>query len=225
MRNVLIVEDHDDTRKWWLSQLPQLFNEVAISEAETLGQARKILGESHFWLAMIDINLPDGSGIDLISEISIKTPDTLCVVCTIFDDDHHVFSALRAGAQGYLVKDQPRSRQLDQLKEILHGQPPLSPGVARRLLRFFTEELPAGQQELTTFQQDHAKSGLSERETEVLRLIAKGYSRPEVAQLLGISHNTVSTHTKNIYQKLDVSRRAEAVVEAVKLGLIDPDLL
>ena len=225
MRKALIVEDHDDTRNWWLEQLPQLFPEITLHKAETLGQARSHLEKSHFWLALIDINLPDGSGIDLIREITLKTPDTLCVVCTIFDDDHHVFSALRAGAQGYLVKDQPRNRQLDQLKEILHGQPPLSPGVARKLLRFFTQEMPSQQPDSKTSRSNSEDGGLSERETEVLRLIAKGYSRPEVAQLLGISHNTVSTYTKTIYQKLDVSRRAEAVVEAVKLGLIDPDSL
>jgi len=188
-----------------------LFPGVALHPVDTLGQAYILLEEYRYWLAIIDINLPDGSGIDLIRDIAKRHPDTLCIVSTIFDDDHHIFSALRSGAQGYLVKDQPRDQQLRQLKEILHGQPPLSPGVARRVLRHLSEQVDK------SIPPDER---LTERETEVLRLIAKGFSRPEVARMLGLSLNTVATYTKSIYQKLEISGRAEAAVEAVRLGLV-----
>jgi len=221
MRYALVVEDHDETREWWEQELPRLFQGIDMDAVATLRDARELLRQRHYWLAIVDINLPDGSGVDLIGEMAERFPDTLCVVCTIFDDDHHIFSALHAGAQGYLVKDQPRRRQLEQLREILHGQPPLSPGVARRILRFLSRSSPP-----SGGRASHGgppAGNLTERETEVLRLIAKGYSRPEVASLLNLSLNTVSTYTKSIYQKLDVSRRAEAVVEAVRLGLIRSD--
>lgn len=221
MRYALVVEDHDETREWWEQELPRLFQGIDMDAVATLRDARELLRQRHYWLAIVDINLPDGSGVDLIGEMAERFPDTLCVVCTIFDDDHHIFSALHAGAQGYLVKDQPRRRQLEQLREILHGQPPLSPGVARRILRFLSRSSPP-----SASRASHGgppAGNLTERETEVLRLIAKGYSRPEVASLLNLSLNTVSTYTKSIYQKLDVSRRAEAVVEAVRLGLIRSD--
>lgn len=213
----LIVEDHAETREWWLAELPRIFPGTATQAVSTLGEARHLLQKQNISLAIVDIKLPDGSGVDLIEEICANHSDTLCVVNSIFDDDQYVFAALKAGAQGYLVKDEPRKMQADQLRRIIHGQPPLSPGIARRILNYFAnrEVKPDSGQ-----QSDKAEHGLTEREVEVLRLIAKGYSRPEVAEMLGLSVNTVATYTKSVYQKLDISRRAEAVVEAVRLGLI-----
>ena len=217
MKQCLIVEDHAETRVWWLSALPRIFGGVTARAARSVGEARLLLRQDRFWLAIVDLKLPDGLGVDLIREISDHSPETMCVVSSIFDDDQHVFAALRAGAQGYLAKDEPRDLQMEQLRQIVHGQPPLSPGIARRILRHFSgrDLMPDRGQELRKAEHD-----LTEREVEVLRLIAKGYSRPEVAEILGLSLNTVSTHTKAIYHKLDISRRAEAVVEAVRLGLI-----
>jgi len=211
MQSILIVEDHKDTRQWWMENISSAFPDAVPECVVTLKQAREKCAARHFSLAIVDINLPDGSGLDLVQELVLHHPDTYIVMSTIFDDDHHIFSALRAGANGYLIKDQPRDSQLEMLRDIVNGQPPISPGVARRILRYFAEqkveEKPAGQQ-------------LTRREQDVLRLIAKGYSRPEVADLIGLSANTVSSYTKVIYQKLNISRRAEAVIEAIRLGLI-----
>jgi len=218
MRNVLVVEDHDDHRNWWQQNLHRVFPGVNVCAVPTIDEARSILQESVFTLAILDINLPDGSGIDLMKELSINSPDCYGVICSIYDDDEHIFAALRAGAKGYLLKDQPRDRQLEQLKEIVNGQPPLSPGVARRILNHFSSESP-------TIPDSRPRAAqLTDREKEVLTLIAKGYSRPEVAGLLDITLNTVSGYSKAIYQKLNISNRAEAVIEAVKLGLIDRDI-
>ena len=211
MQPILIVEDHNDTREWWMKNIFSAFPDAIPESAVTLSEAREKIASQHFSLALVDINLPDGSGLDLVEELVLKHPETYIVMSTIFDDDHHVFSALRAGANGYLIKDQPRDSQIEMLKDIVNGQPPISPGVARRILRYFTEQ---------KVEQKPAAQQLTAREQEVLRLIAKGYSRPEVADLMGLTSNTVSSYTKVIYQKLNVSRRAEAVIEAIRLGLI-----
>lgn len=218
MRNILIVEDHDGCRAWWKKHLGDVFPGAPVSSAATLADARELLVQHCFTLVILDINLPDGSGIDLLREITLSYPETYGVICSIYDDDKHIFASLRAGAKGYLLKDQSREQQLDQLADIVRGRPPLSPGVARRILGYFSE----GKEGLCETG-EHAIR-LSSRETEVLTMLAKGYSRPEVAELLGITLNTVSGYTKAIYQKLNISNRAEAVVEAVKLGLIDRDI-
>jgi len=211
MQSILIVEDHNDTREWWMKNIFSAFPDAIPESAVTLSEAREKCASKHFSLALVDINLPDGSGLDLVDELVLQHPETYIVMSTIFDDDHHVFSALRAGANGYLIKDQSRDSQIEMLKDIVNGQPPISPGVARRILRYFTEQ---------KVEQKPAAQQLTGREQEVLRLIAKGYSRPEVADLMGLTSNTVSSYTKVIYQKLNVSRRAEAVIEAIRLGLI-----
>jgi len=198
MRNVLVVEDHEDSRAWWEKHIGDVFPKASVFAAATLAEARELLGHRRFTLVILDINLPDGSGIDLLQEITLTYPEMYSVICSIYDDDRHIFSSLRAGAKGYLLKDQPRESQLVQLKEIVHGQPPLSPGVARRVLRYFSEGGMAHGEA-----KNHSIH-LSDREKEVLTLIAKGYSRPEVTKLLNITLNTVSGYTKAIYQKLNI---------------------
>lgn len=211
MQKVLILEDHEDTREWWRDVLPTTFPGVSTMEATTIAEGMRLLEKNELWLAIIDIELPDGSGIEFIERLRDRQPDAWRVICTIYQDDVHVFAALRAGAQGYLVKDDPRPMQLSRLREILDGQPPLSPGIAQRILGFF--EAPGT---------SRSSEELTERERDVLRLVAKGYSRPEAAEILGLSINTISSHCKQIYRKLEISSRAEAVVEAIRLGLIDP---
>ncbi|MDF1578452.1 MAG: response regulator transcription factor [Desulfobulbales bacterium] len=218
MQSILVVEDHTDQRKWWLENLGEVFPETEVVAVSSLSEARECLRGRPFTMAILDINLPDGSGIDLLREISMNSPDTYGVICSIYDDDKHIFSALRAGAKGYLIKDQPRQQQLKQLKEIVSGQPPLSPGVVRRILEYFSRG------ERQHLKDDSGAARLTDREKEILTLLAKGYSRPEAANILGLTLNTVSGYTKTIYQKLNISNRAEAVIEALKLGLIDQDM-
>jgi len=222
MRSVLIVEDHDDCRVWWERHITDAFPGASVSGATTLAEARALLRQRPFTLAILDINLPDGSGIELLREIHAGTPETYVVICSIYDDDRHIFAALRAGAQGYLIKDQPREQQLARLRDIVNGQPPLSPGVARRILEYFASDADYARAPKAANAGDVPH--LSAREKEVLRLIAKGYSRPEVAKLLEISLNTVSGYTKVIYQKLNITSRVEAVTQAMRLGLIDRDI-
>lgn len=164
-----------------------------------------------FQLALIDLSLPDGSGIDVIQKMAIACPACTLVVATIFDDDH-LFPALRAGAHGYLLKDEAPEVLARQLQGIREGRPPLSPSVARRMLSHFRGIPDAVQEE--------QKNLLSPREREVLGQLALGISIAAIAQEMGISHHTVGDHVKNIYRKLNISSRAEAALQARNMGLM-----
>lgn len=210
MRHILVLEDHADTRQWLVTLLKEAFPGDEVMEAANIAQAQKLCAVHNFELALIDIGLPDGSGIELVQEVYNRTPNTYCVMATIHDDDRHLFPALQAGAQGYLLKDQPRDRLLQQLQGILRGEPPLSPSIARRVLEHFQND-----------RRPVPDLNLSDRERDVLTIIAKGYTRNETAQMLGISANTVAGYLKQVYRKLNVSTRAEAVLEAARHGLVD----
>lgn len=209
-QNALVVEDIAETRAWLCDLLRGVFSGIDVHEAAVLQQARKIVARHRFDLALIDIQLPDGSGIDLLGEIRARTPATYCVIATIFDDDQHLFDALRAGAHGYLLKHQDAGQIAQHLRGIVDDQPPLSPMIARRVLQFFRAPAPAVMEDQ-----------LTARESEVLALIARGLRLREVAEALAISRHTVGDHVKNIYRKLQVGSRAEATLQAARRGLID----
>jgi DNA-binding NarL/FixJ family response regulator len=202
----LIVDDLASSRDWLACATTLAFPGIAIAQAATLAQAMPLC-EPPPPLALIDLGLPDGSGIRLIEHLHPR--GVLCIVATVFDDDAHLFPALHAGAQGYVLKDQTPEALAAMLGGIAAGQPPLSPSIARRLLRHFQPVAPAA-------------NALTARETEVLRLIAKGMSIGESADLLGLSRHTVAGYLKDIYRKLAVGSRAEATLEAMRRGLVAP---
>ena len=206
----LIVEDNPETRAWLELCVESAFNAMDLSSVADLASARALIKQQDFGLALIDLGLPDGSGLDLIAELKQSNEDCYIVVATIYDDDKNLFSALRSGARGYILKDQDKDNIVGYLKGIQQNRPPLSDASSRRLIDHFN----AKGSELE-------KSSLTPRETEVTRLVAKGYSVEETANLLGLSPDTVKGYVKNIYTKLDVSNRAEVTVKAISLGLID----
>lgn len=210
MKKILIIEDHVLTRKWWADQLPKIFDDTEVHEAEKLEDARALAACNKFWIAIIDINLPDGNGISFIEHMHKTQPSCWTVICTVYDDDEHVFAALRAGAQGYMVKDEANDIQIARLRDIINGQPPLTPGVSQRILKYFED---------TSRINDVEK--LTPRENEVLLMLSKGYSKPEISKMLDLSINTVSTHTKQIYSKLHINSRVEAVSKAIQMGIIN----
>lgn len=213
MRTAWIVEDQAGAAEWLAKALREAYPETPLRLAGSLAAARGLYQQDGApELALIDLGLPDGSGIELIDQLGRDAPDCQCIVTTIFADDVHLFPALRAGARGYLLKDQAQADIVRALRGIIAGEPPLSPVIARRLLKVFAPETQA-----------NADAGLTPREREVLGLIAKGYKLAEVAQQLGIAHNTAATFVKSVYRKLKVSSRAEATLEAARLGLVRTD--
>ena len=207
----LVVDDLAPSRDWLSQALRIAFPDIVVDTAASLREAQAFL-QPPPPLALIDLGLPDGSGVQLIEQLQRDGAQTLCIVATVFDDDAHLFPALRAGAQGYLLKDQPPEAIAAMLSGIAMGQPPLSPSIARRLLRHF-QPLPAVGD----------APNLRPREVDVLRLTAKGLTLAEVAEALQLSRHTVSGYLKDIYRKLSVSSRAEATLEAARLGLVRPD--
>ena len=205
----LIVDDLAASRAWLARALALAFPALAVQHAENLVGAFACVDPPPT-LALIDLGLPDGPGVRLIEYLAAR--GTLCVVATVFDDDAHLFPALRAGAQGYVLKDQPPEALATMLRGIAAGQPPLSPSIARRLLQHFRPPLVSTE----------AEPHLTGRETDVLRLVAKGYTLAEVADALAISRHTASGYLKDVYRKLSIGSRAEATLEATRLGLVGP---
>lgn len=213
MQSALILEDHPDSRSWLEGILCEALPGIGIDAVDSLARARSLITRKHYDLAILDISLPDGDGTTLLKQIRASCATTYAVMATIYDDDEHIFAALKDGAQGFVLKDQPRARLVEQIQGIVRGEPPLSPSIARRVLRHFrcvAPSLPGS-----------ANTSLTAREKEVLRLLANGYNRCDIALALAISGNTVAAHTKQIYRKLNVSGRAEAALQAVRLGVVD----
>jgi DNA-binding NarL/FixJ family response regulator len=217
---VLVLEDLDQPRAWLCELVRTLFPQViAMDEASTLAQAQLLVHAHTYELALLDWELPDGQAESLIRHIYLNSPSTMVVVSTIHDDDERVFAALRAGAQGYVLKSQSREQVAAQLLGIERGEPPLSPVIAHKVLSYFRRRdtnPPAAGEPMVGGSEEVA---LAPRELDVLRLVAKGYRNAEVAELLGMTANTVGSYIKSIYRKLGVSSRAEAALEASRLGL------
>ena len=210
LKHSIVVEDLPSSSRWLSQALAEAFAGIEVRTAASLAQARALLREGLPQIALIDLGLPDGSGVELIAQLARSAPECQCIVTTIFADDIHLFPALRAGAQGYLLKDQPREKIVQALKGIVAGEPPLSPVIARRLLNVFTPAAAAASEE----------ARLTPRERETLTLIAKGCKLPEVAQRLAVTRNTAAGFIKSVYRKLNVSSRAEATLEAARMGLV-----
>lgn len=211
VKKILVAEDCPLTSQWIGELLQAQFEGAVIVPVESVGGAKRCLATDVFDLVILDLNLADGSGIEVLLQLRRAGLATLVVVMTIYGDDNSIFSALRAGANGYLLKEQPREEIALQLRAILAGEAPLSPSVASRMLNYFRQQ--AGTP-------DEAAGTLTAREREILILVAKGYSRKEIAGLLEITTNTASSYIKSIYKKLAINSRAEAAIEANRLGLI-----
>jgi DNA-binding NarL/FixJ family response regulator len=209
LKHILLIEDFEEIRQWLAGLLRDTFGEVTITEVATVAQAYAQLDAQTFDLYVIDLNLPDGTGVDILQRIKAQGLAGLCVVATAYDDDAHLLTALNAGADGYLLKDQSSTQLIHDLQGILTGSPPLSPPIARRIMKL------AKQESVTV-----VSTPLSVREEEVLTHIAKCMNRTEIAKQLGVSIHTITSQVRSIYTKLNISSRAEAAIEAVRRGLI-----
>lgn len=214
VRQLLIVEDIVPLRRALADRAAAVFGVAQVAEAGSLAAARDWLRHQRRveqpLIALIDLGLPDGSGNELIGELASDSNAT-CIVTTIFDDDGNVMRALGAGAQGYLLKGEDISVIEERLRGLERGEVAVSPQIARRLLeRFRTPAMVEPEVDIA----------LTQRESDVLRAIGRGLTIPETAHALEIGAQTVGTHVKNIYRKLNIASRAEAAIEASKRGLV-----
>ena len=215
MTNILLLEDIPEARDWLKLQVAEVFPDAVFFDAARVNTALAIIAKEQIDVALIDLGLPDGSGVDAVAALRDSQPRAQAVVVTIHDDDDHLFPALQAGAFGYVLKDQSEAVIVDQFRRMSQGEPPLSPAIARRVIAHFAS---------LSKKDDGGLHGmprvvLSDRENEVLLRVAKGFTLPEIAVQLKLSRHTVSDYVKQIYRKLNVSSRAEAALEAQRLGL------
>jgi len=210
--SVLVVEDEPEFLRLYCEAITREADFRLAGAVTTLAAALAVLEQSVPDVLVVDLGLPDGNGADLIRRAVRKRADCDVLVVTVFGDDEHVIGAIEAGATGYLLKDSPPGELARCIRELRAGGAPISPSIARRLLARMRApaDRPAAPQ----------PSPLSEREAEILGMVAKGLSFAEVAGALDISAHTVVAHVKKIYRKLAVHSRGEAVFEAKQLGLL-----
>jgi DNA-binding NarL/FixJ family response regulator len=215
MTRVYIVEDDEVTRRA-LCERMQAHADLQVDVAVgTCAAIRESLALGRPDVLLVDLGLPDGNGIDVIAEAAAQHAGLPIMVITVFGDERRVVAAIKAGATGYLLKDDQTHEIGAAIRQLREGGSPISAAIARHLIRHFQP-----QQEQAAERQ---ASRLTTRENEVLALAAKGFSYGEIAQILDLSVNTVASYTKNIYEKLAVRSRSEAIYEASRLGLINRD--
>jgi DNA-binding NarL/FixJ family response regulator len=209
---IFIVEDNDLTRQSLVRRISEAAEFKVTTAAGSCREIRAALEVSRHEVLLVDLGLPDGDGLDIIRDTARRWPAVLIMVITVFGDEVRVVAAIKAGAAGYLLKDDPAVSIGAALQQLLAGGSPISPAIARHLIRHFRgdTEAPVAQSAVR----------LTAREMDVLSLAAKGFSYGEIAALLTLTPSTVSSYTKNIYEKLAVSSRSEAVYEATRMGLI-----
>lgn len=173
-------------------------------------QAVRRIGDDLPQVVLIDIGLPGVSGIEGIRILKERWPELLMITLTVYEDDQKIFDALCAGASGYLLKRTPPARLVESLKEVVSGGAPMSPEVASRVISLFKNIRPP----------ERADHHLTPHELRLLKMLVEGHSYKTAAAELGSSINTIGTHMQSIYRKLQVHSKSEAVVKAIRSGLV-----
>jgi DNA-binding NarL/FixJ family response regulator len=212
--SVLIVEDEPEFLRRFSNAVLADASLTLMAAVSNGTAALALLGDRSPDVVLLDLGLPDMDGTEVIRHVARHHPRCDVLVVTMFGDDRHVIAALEAGATGYLLKDAGADRVAAAIHELHEGGSPISPGIARRVLARFRTAPDRPASELPK------ASVLTPRETELLRLTAKGLSFEEIGRLLDISPHTVVAHVKKIYRKLAVHSRGEAVYEASQMGLL-----
>lgn len=217
--SVLIVEDQIRFRDAFALALNAVPDIKLLGIAPDLMQGRKMFDQTRPDVLLVDLDLPGGSGIELIRHAAATHPQCDVMVISVFGDEQHVLSSIEAGATGYLLKDSLALDLPGQLRALRNGGSPISPVIARRLLMRLAPGAGQGSNGngMPTVD-DETAVALSEQESRVLHLAAKGFTFDEIAQFLQVSPHTVMTYVKRIYRKLQVRSKVEAIYEARRLG-------
>ncbi len=209
--SVLIADDHTlfrDGLRALLASAPEM---ELVGEAATGQEAVELAAALQPDLIIMDLQMPIVNGIDATRQIVHTSPHIAVLVVTMYDDDQNVFAAMRAGARGYLLKGATREETLRAIRAVGSGEAIFSPAIAARLMDYFSNIRPSTPSRVFP--------ELTEREREILSLIAQGYKNAEIAEQLVLSPKTVRNHITNVFSKLQVADRAEAVLRARQAGL------
>lgn len=223
---VMLVEDDVAFQRMVADALAQTADIELSTVAFTRAQAMQVLDATDRApdVLLVDLGLPDGSGLDIIALANARWPGCGIMVSTAFGDEMHVMRSLEAGASGYLLKDSGPERIAAEIRSLHAGGSPISPLIARQILKRFREhEHPdaAAPARHPAARPEASRPSLSAREREVLEYMTKGFTSDEIAHLLAVSRHTVLTFVRRIYRKLEVTSKTEAIYEARQHGLLD----
>ena len=209
---ILIAEDHPLFRKGMISLLSSVAHFEVVGEAKTGEEAVERAAELEPDVVLMDLKMPKLNGIEATRRILQHNPSVHILVVTLFEDDDSLFMALKAGARGYVLKDAEEEEMVDAIRAVGRGEAIFSPAIATRLLAYFAASASGGAP-------PQAFPTLTEREREILHLIAQGHPNPTIARRLSLSTKTVGNYVSNIFTKLQVSDRAQAIIRAREAGL------
>lgn len=213
---VLVVEDQPKILKAQIKLLEPFEDIQIVGQALSGEKALELLDSAQPDVLLLDLGLPQMSGIDVTRAVKESHPNIEILIFTIFDEEEKVTEAIAAGAAGYLLKGTPVEKIVEAIKDVNAGGAVIQPNLARALLRIIGESANRNAP-----RPDALESPLTERELEILQIIAKGLSNNEAATVLGLSKATIRTHLEHIYEKLDVTNRVEAVTEGIRQGIIE----
>jgi len=208
---LVVADDHPLFRKGLRALFGSIPDLVVVGEAETGADAVDSCLTLQPDVILMDLQMPGGSGIQATREIAAASPSVRVLVVTLFEDDDSVFAALRAGARGYILKDTDEDKMVRAIRAVANGEAIFGPAIAARVLAFFASGRPDVPPQVFP--------SLTEREREILGLMARGQSNPVIARSLSLSPKTIANHVSNIFSKLQVADRVEAVIRAREAGL------
>jgi DNA-binding NarL/FixJ family response regulator len=209
---VILADDHAVVRKGIREFLEEVGDISVVAEAGDGAQAVALVAEHLPDVAVLDIQMPGMTGIEATRQIKAGYPQVRVLVLTAYDDDPYIFALLQAGASGYLLKTADSAQLVQAVRAVRYGAPALDPAVAQKMMQHLASGRPPGA--------PAGAEALTEREIDVLRLAARGFTNKAIGHALGISDRTVQGHLANVYGKLNANSRTEAVTEALKRGWI-----
>lgn len=213
MKKIIIIEDNNYIRNGWKTFVDFEDDLEVIGDfgsCEAAFEQKKVCAEADLFL--MDIGLPGMSGIEGVQHVRKSYPEAVCIMATVFDDDKHVFDALKAGAVGYMLKNMSPEELITAIRSAIKGGSPLTPNIARMVID-------------ALYQPVEGMIELSRREKSILEALAKGHSYNQIGKQLFLSTDGIRYHIRNIYTKLQVNSRTEAVSKALQSRLIDPDTI